>query len=87
MKMKKAYSTLDVYLASIIYLYTGTLPELIDHRGKVSFNFPFNGKVFEAIKEYDSGMTVVANRFVHTIKHFKAQIFQMKSRDNNRWNN
>ena len=76
--MNKVYSTLDCYLASIIYLYTGILPELINHRGKVSFNFPFDGKVFEAIKEYDSGMEVTANRFVHTVKHFKAQIFQMK---------
>ena len=80
--MEKVYSTLDVYLASIIYLYTGILPDLINNDGRVSFNFPLNEKVFEAIKEYDAGMVLVANRFVHTIKYFKAQIFQEKSHAN-----
>ena len=76
--MNKVYSTMDVYLASIIYLHTGTLPDLINNNGRVSFHFPLNEKVFEAIKEYDAGMVLVANRFVHTIKYFKGQIFQIK---------
>jgi len=76
--MKKQYSTLDVYLTSIIYLYTGILPDLENQSGLVSFNFPLNEKVFEAIQEYDKGLEVVANRFVSTIKHFKTQIFQLK---------
>ena len=46
--MKKFYATLDVYRATIIYLYTGILPDLYNQNGLVSFNFPFDEKVFEA---------------------------------------
>jgi hypothetical protein len=56
------------------------MPELHNRFGTVSFNFPINEKVFEAIQAYDTGMVVVANRFVHAIKYFKAQIFQMKDK-------
>lgn len=81
--MEKVFSTLDVYLASIIYLYTGILPDLINHDGKVSFNYPFNEKVFEAIDEYNSGLEVIANKYAQTIKYFKAQIFQLNSNAKN----
>lgn len=79
--MTKTYSSLDVYLSTFIYLYTNIYPELINHNGKVSFHFPLNEKVISAISDYDSGMEVIANRFASTIKHFKAQIFQVKNNE------
>jgi hypothetical protein len=57
--MGKVYSTLDVYIASWIYLDTGIYPELQNHSGKVSFYFPLTDEIIKFVSNYNSGINVV----------------------------
>ncbi len=79
--MSKVYSTLDVYIASWIYLTTGTYPELKNHNGKVSFNFPLTEQVINSLHDYNSGKKIEALKFSLTIKSLKSQIFQIKEKE------
>ena len=77
--MEKVFSTLDVYITAWIYLNTGSYPNLVNHKGKVSFNFQFTEDIIKSLHDYNSGKTIEALQFSQTIKGFKAQIFQIKS--------
>ncbi len=79
--MDKVYSTLDVYISSWIYLTTGTYPELKNHKGKVSFNFPLTDQIVKSLSNYNSGKKIEALKFSITIKSLKSQIFQIKENE------
>ena len=80
--MKKAWSSMDVYLVAWIYLTTDIYPELKYYHGKVSFHFPLTDSLIKSINDFNSGKTIKANKFTLIIKNLKSQIFQLKSQKN-----
>ncbi len=75
---QRVFQTLDIYLASFIYL-SGISPKLEVNNQKVVFSFPVSDDLYRTIIDYNSNKTVPVTDFVTVVKSLRGQMLTMRN--------
>lgn len=76
---KDVFKTADLYLASAVKILLNITPEFEIVNGKVLFVFPISEGLYQAMTDFNSGVSLNAYEFTETIKRLRSEMFMRRS--------